>query len=383
MTIDVHVLGTASARPTAQRAVSGSVVFCEDGLVVVDAGEGFQTRFEHQRKRQKVSGMKRRLRPHRIGALVFTHGHLDHTWGALPWLQTLSLDRREPAMLVLAPTSTDVFEALLAGEPIPNGTPPADLAVQWKAWFEVGGFGGFSYPLRWVLGDVTHDRWAELDPDTMQATLLDAMPQPAGWRRARLVPILTHHTVPSCGWMVEQTGSPGVFDRERANELGLTEQQRGVLARGDDLEHENTTLQAASFRGPSTPSLRVVISGDTAEQAPGFDNDLCPDLLIHESTFLEAQTDKAAEHLHTTAKGAARTAADCNAGVLALTHYSSRIKSVQEPLNEAREALADLNEALPALALQDGDVLSVKHDECTHLVATASGWEKVSIPPNR
>lgn len=382
MTIDVHVLGTASARPTIQRAVSGSVVACDDGLVVVDAGEGFQSRFEHHRKRLKVSGLAR-LRPHRIGALLFTHGHLDHTWGALPWLQTMSLDRREPAMLILAPTSPRVLEALLEGQPLPKDTPPADLAVQWKAWFEVGGFGGFSYPIRWVLGDVARDRWAELDPETMRATLLERMPQPQGWSRARLVPILTQHSVPSCGWMVEQTGSPGPFDRQRAQELGLTEQERGILARGEDLERHGSTLNGASFRGPSSPDLRVAISGDTAELAPGFTASLSPDLLVHESTFLEAQQDKAAEHLHTTAKGAARTAVACNAGVLALTHYSSRIKSVQEPLNEAKDALSQLNTSLAPLALQDGDVVSVHHGQCTHLVSTPTGWDEVSIPPNR
>ena len=383
MTVDVHVLGTASARPTSQRSVSGTVVSCDDGLVVIDAGEGFQTRFEHQRKRLKTNGMKRRLRPNRIGALVFTHGHLDHTWGALPWLQTMSLDRREPGMLMLAPTSPAVLDALLAGTSIPEGTPPADLAVQWKAWSEVGGFAGCSYPLRWVLGDVVNDRWAEVELDTMRATLLDAMPQPEGWRRARLVPILTTHSVPSCGWMVEQTGSPGPFDRERAQELGLTEEQRGALARGEDLEHLGSTLEAASFRGPPTPGVKVVVSGDTAERASGFTAGLSPDLLVHESTFLEAQTDKAAEHLHTTASGAARTAQACNAAVLALTHYSSRIKSVQQPLAEARTELLQLDTDLPVLALQDGDVLSVTHGHCNHLVATESGWDTVSIAPNR
>ena len=45
MAIDVHVLGTASARPTPDRAVSGSLVKGPDGIAVIDAGEGFQTRY--------------------------------------------------------------------------------------------------------------------------------------------------------------------------------------------------------------------------------------------------------------------------------------------------------------------------------------------------
>ena len=49
MALDVHVLGTASARPTPDRAVSGSLVKGPDGTAVIDAGEGFQTRYAHQR----------------------------------------------------------------------------------------------------------------------------------------------------------------------------------------------------------------------------------------------------------------------------------------------------------------------------------------------
>ena len=54
MSIEVHILGTSSARPTNIRQVSGSVVSCSDGLAVVDAGEGFQNRFLMQRKRTKL-----------------------------------------------------------------------------------------------------------------------------------------------------------------------------------------------------------------------------------------------------------------------------------------------------------------------------------------
>ena len=43
--MELHILGTASARPTSTRNVSGSVLSTEEGLVVIDAGEGFQIRY--------------------------------------------------------------------------------------------------------------------------------------------------------------------------------------------------------------------------------------------------------------------------------------------------------------------------------------------------
>ena len=53
MTLEVHILGTSSARPTSIRQVSGSLISCRDGIAVIDAGEGFQSRFATQRKRMK------------------------------------------------------------------------------------------------------------------------------------------------------------------------------------------------------------------------------------------------------------------------------------------------------------------------------------------
>ena len=65
MSIEVHILGTSSARPTSIRQVSGNLISCHDGIVVVDAGEGFQTRFFEQRKRMKQYD-KYHLKPSKV-----------------------------------------------------------------------------------------------------------------------------------------------------------------------------------------------------------------------------------------------------------------------------------------------------------------------------
>ena len=107
MGFDIHILGTSSARPTGSRQVSGSLVVCDDGVAIVDAGEGFQSRFAVQRRRMKQFG-DAQLKVGRVDVLCLTHGHLDHTWGVLPWLHTLSLDKREKPLLIIGPTSSQV-----------------------------------------------------------------------------------------------------------------------------------------------------------------------------------------------------------------------------------------------------------------------------------
>jgi len=127
MAFDVHVLGTASARPTAERAVSGSLVKGPDGIAVVDAGEGFQSRFTAQRRRLKAHGQGDSIKPGNVDVLAFTHGHLDHTWGAMPWLQSMDLENRTAPLLVIGPSSTPAFQALLNGELFFAQIPPVDL----------------------------------------------------------------------------------------------------------------------------------------------------------------------------------------------------------------------------------------------------------------
>ena len=136
--LELHILGTASARPASQRQVIGSLISCEDGLAVIDAGEGFQTRYADHRKRLKAQSPPVSLRAAKIDAVCLTHGHLDHTWGLLPWLQTMALDRREKPLLIIGPTSSDTLEALYAGQPIPPTAPPAELARQMQSWHSLG-----------------------------------------------------------------------------------------------------------------------------------------------------------------------------------------------------------------------------------------------------
>ena len=74
MGFDIHILGTSSARPTGLRQVSGSVVVCDEGVAIVDAGEGFQSRFAVQRKRMKQYA-ESQIKVGKVDVLCLTHGH--------------------------------------------------------------------------------------------------------------------------------------------------------------------------------------------------------------------------------------------------------------------------------------------------------------------
>ncbi len=377
LVFDVHVLGTASARPSSKRQVSGSIIKCDDGNVVIDAGEGFQTRFAAQRKNLKNFEKGTTLKTAKIDVVCLTHGHLDHTWGLLPWLQSMSLDNRGNPLLIIGPTSKEVFDSLITQQEIPDEAPSAELARQYRYWQSLGGnHESMSYPIRWVLGDIENDRWLEFDTQQDSVHQLQSMPQPSNWKNNRICPLLTNHSVPSCAWMVESKSKSGTFNRMMAAEHRLNVEQKGQLASGQDVEMDDgTRLLATDFRGEPRDGLRVIISGDTAELSPGISNiDGC-DLLIHEATFVEDASKWADEFLHCTATGAARTAIQCGAKHLAITHYSSRIKDSGEPLRETQSILQE--SSISCSALSDGDRIIVENDgQIIHLFWNGTGWSR-------
>ena len=167
MALEVHVLGTSSARPAQGRSVSGSIVETAEGMLVVDCGEGFQNRLVTHRSQMKSHG-GRRLKMSRVAAILLTHGHLDHTWGVLPWMQTMALDGRKDKLWVIGPTTSEVVEALLGSEVEPEVN-PSDLVIQYDMWIDLGANSEtLGYEVEWILGD--GERWVNMNDERVNTS---------------------------------------------------------------------------------------------------------------------------------------------------------------------------------------------------------------------
>ncbi len=362
---ELHVLGTSSARFSHDRAVSGSFLMTPGGAVLIDCGEGMQKRLLDQNKALKKSGLQIRSRMAKVRAILFTHGHLDHCWGLLPMLHTMSLDGRTEPLTIIAPTSQKAVAWALKN---PGDTPPADsgvdstdLAILFQQWQSLGSKDDdFGFKIDWVLL-----------PIEQQSPFISPI-QPLDGVELTVVP--TEHGIPSCGWQFSTNHAMGKFDRTKADSLSLTTEQVATLASGKDITTDSETLLAGDFRGEAKPRRSLLISGDTIGNVQAFGElTIPPDLLLHEATFLEYKSEKARMYNHSTTHDAARHAQVSGSQVLALTHYSSSVDDISVVQNEAQE----LHKR--SIACSDGDVFTISRDGEIMVHRRCEEWKNYTL----
>ena len=365
--MQIHILGTSSSRPAHGRSVSGSVINTNKGAIVVDCGEGFQERIFNHNKKLKSQESNFRIKLGKINTILLTHGHLDHTWGLLPFLKTLSLDGRKIPLTVIAPTSHDIVNKLTSSKnpfaEISDLEPSnVDLCFQYRQWWALGGTtDALNFQINWILiGVDENDEIGKLnaillDPDNNNVQSVDNLKNYTN--RVEIMNVPTLHSVPSCGWWIKEDDKKGKFNSELAEKNNLNKMQIKKLAKGEDTEnHSSKDYRSSEKLGPS-----VLISGDTAGENMGFQNfsktNYKTSLLIHEATFLEENIDRANQHLHSTAIQAAQNAKLINADNLVITHYSSRIKDTSNLISEAS------NEFDIVHAASDYDIINLTFDD--------------------
>jgi ribonuclease Z len=97
-----------------------------------------------------------------------------------------------------------------------------------------------------------------------------------------------------------------------------------LLKKGIDVDRENETIPFGKVTSPSIPIRRYAYCSDTAYDERIVPNILNSDLVYHETTFLEEDTERAKNTFHSTTIQAATIAKMANAKKLVVGHYSSR-----------------------------------------------------------
>ena len=282
MDLDVLFLGTAGSSPSPRRGLPATLVRRGGDRLLVDCGEGTQ------RQLMRSVGLIE------LEELLLTHFHADHVLGLPGMLKTFALRQRERELTVYGPRGLRrLFELL---QPV---------------------VGRVTFPITLV----------ELEPN-------DELERD-GYRIAAFD---VDHGARGLGYAFVEDPRPGVFDPERARELGLTPgPDFGRVQRGETVDG----VRPDQVMGEERRGRRLVLSGDTAPCEMTRLVAWGADVLVHEATFLEEEAERARETRHSTATGAAELAAAAEVEMLALTHVSPRYSRGQVR-DEARAAFENV-----------------------------------------
>jgi len=299
-------LGTSGAMPTVGRNLSGLSVRHGREHYLVDCGEGTQRQ------------MLRFGTGFDFSAILFTHFHADHYLGAIGFLRTLSMLGRERALDLYGPRPARRFlENMLL-----SGTDPLSFDVRIH---EV------------EAGEIVRRE------------------------KAALVPFHAEHRVPAVGWSIEEDPRPGRFHPDRAQAAGVPEGELwGELQRGRPVVVPGGRLvQPPEVVDAPRRGRKVVVTGDTRPCQTAVVAARGADLLVHDSTFGDAEERRAAETTHSTAREAGRVAREAGVERLVLTHLSTRYDS--DPSSLLAQAAEEFRGAIEVA--HDGLVIELPRPE--------------------
>jgi len=277
MDLSVFFAGTAGSVPTARRGLPALLIRRGGDRILFDCGEGTQ--------RQLI----RSVGLTDLTDVFITHFHADHWLGLPGLLKTFDLRDRERPLTVHGPRRLRELMGAM-----------------------VRAAGRIHFPLELV----------ELEPD--EAVRRDGYV---------IACFEVEHRSPAYGYALVEDPRPGRFDAQLAAQLGVTEgPDFGRLQRGETVGG----VTPSQVMGEPRLGRKVVYSGDSAPCKMLSIAAHEADVLVHEATFGEEETQRAHETGHSTARQAAELARDARVGMLALTHLSTRYFG-REIRDQARE----------------------------------------------
>ena len=283
----LQILGSSAAAPTTTRRPTAQVLSYRDRYYLLDCGEGTQMQL-----------FRYRIRFARLDAIFISHMHGDHVFGLPGLLTTLSLYGRNQPLRLYGPA------ALKKSLDFTFAQSQSHLSYELE-FFALEDF---------ELGSIIFE---------------------TRYLRVKSLPL--DHRIFCRGFLFEEINKQPKFDFYKAKGLEIPNVYFKLLKQGNriTLDDGRDILPEMVLLPPEAP-VSYAYCSDTGyhEALVAFIRQAT--LLYHEATFLEDLRERADETRHSTARDAARIAAQAAVNTLLLGHFSARYRELDGFLEEAR-----------------------------------------------
>ncbi|HLV41558.1 MAG TPA: ribonuclease Z [Brumimicrobium sp.] len=286
MSFNVTILGTGAAVPTLKRGTTAQLVNCQQRSILIDCGEATQLQMR-----------KFQVKFQNIQLVLISHLHGDHVFGLPGLISTMQLLGRTAPITIIGPKGIKEF-----------------LLSQFKL---VGLYNGF--PLNFT----------ELVPQQEGLVFEDKCLE------IKTFPL--SHRIATHGYRIDEKPGNRRLDKEAFEKTGVSTSYINKLISGEDIEDNNgVVVHSEDVTYSPKPTKSYAFCSDTAYHPPIIEHLTDVDLLYHEATFIDKESERATDTFHSTAKQAATIALKANAKRLILGHFSARYKTMDAHLEEAQ-----------------------------------------------
>jgi ribonuclease Z len=296
MPFELTILGSSSATPTSERYPTAQVLNILGRFFLIDCGEGTQI----QIRRQKIGFGK-------IKHIFISHLHGDHYYGLIGLISTFNLLGLKNDLHIYSPSQLNEIIQ-----------PQLDF-LKGDLQFEV-----IFHPLNFKKPQVIFED-----------------------KKVEVVSFPLKHSINCCGFLFREKEKEANIKKECIQQYNIPIAQIVKIKQGAGfITEDGETIPHEVLTTPPPPPLSYAFCSDTAFFPPIVEVIKGVNLLYHEATFTEELRDWATKTYHSTALDAAKIAQMAHAGKLILGHFSSRYKSVDPFLEEAKTVFPNTEEAV-------------------------------------
>jgi ribonuclease Z len=283
---EVTILGNTSSIPVHGRNHTSQLVKLGRELMLIDCGEG--TQMQLRRFRLKYS---------KINYIFISHLHGDHYLGLIGLLSSFHLARRSNPLTIFGPKGLDEI---------------------------------ISTHFRWSNTQLTYSIDFHITTDD-GLNLLVNTPQ------LMVYSFPLRHRLPTTGFLIkEKAGLRNLIKSKLESEKLPVEAIQSLRKGMDYIGVDGSFYPVREYCYPQEPTRTYAYCSDTIYWPELKEYIAEVDLLYHESTFLDAEKERAELTMHSTAGQAASIAAASSVKKLILGHFSSRYKDLNPMLEEAK-----------------------------------------------